>query len=401
MKILQIHNFYQQPGGEEAVLQDEKLLLESHGQVVLRYTRHNDEIQQMSLPRVVRQTFWSPRTYREVRELLRRERPDVVHCANLLHLVSPSAYYAAQAEGVPVVQTLHNFRMMCPNSTFARNERACEDCLGKWFAWPAIQHACYRNNRVATTVLTSMIAYHRIRRTWTDAIDWYIVLSDFSRQKFVEGGIDNARITVKPNFVFPEPQPGTGGGKFAVFVGRLSPEKGITTLLDAWQSLTEPIPLKIIGDGPLGNQVGEAASRDSRIEWLGRQPLAEVYDQIRDATCLILPSVCYENCPKTVIEAFALGTPVVASHTGALVEMIDDGTTGLLFEAGDGTALAAQVQRMFGSRGERLRMGAAARSEFERRYSAEANYRALMDVYQQAIQFKRSAANSSPSALVH
>lgn len=400
MRILQVHNFYQQPGGEDAVLDDEKSLLESRGHEVVRYTRHNDEIKQLSSPSVVRQTFWSKRSFDELRTIIRDRRPDVVHRANLLHLVSPSAYYAARVEGVPVVQTLHNFRIMCPNSLFARNEEACEKCLGKTFAWPAIQHACYRESRLASTILASMIAFHRLKGTWTETIDWYIALSEFSRTRFEAGGLDPARISVKPNFVLSPPPPGDGAGGYAIFVGRLAPEKGITTLLKAWRQLGSAMALRIVGDGPLGEAVGKAAQRDRRIQWMGRRPKNEVYDLVGAASCLVLPSHCYENCPKTLLEAYAMGTPVVASRIGALKGMVQDGETGWLFEPGDADDLAAAVERLPQSAQRWMSFRRAARDEFERRYAPDTNYEMLMAVYEQAIGVHgRSAAERTPATV--
>ena len=391
MKILQVHNYYQQRGGEESVFEDERALLESRGHRVLRYTRHNDEIKHMRLPSVVGQTFWNRRTHREVRALLREQRPDIVHCQNLLHLVSPSVYYAAQAEGVPVVQTLHNFRLMCPNSMFARDEQACEKCLGKFFAWPGVRYACYRDSRLATGILAGMLAFHRMRGTWSEAVDQYIALSRFSRDKFIAGGLDPDRITVKPNFVFPEPPPQNGQGGYAVFVGRLSPEKGVSTLLDAWRLSDAALPLHIVGDGPLADCVASAARDDERIQWLGQQPHDEVYRQIGSAFCLVLPSICYENCPKTLIEAYALGTPVVASRTGALAEMVKDGESGLAFPTGDSAALATAVESVFANSDGRQQMREGARRKFEENYSAEVNYQALMSIYARAIKRKSGA----------
>ncbi len=385
MKILIGHNYYQQPGGEDQCVAAEIALLRAHGHEVVPYFLHNDAIDGMGRLEAAARTLWSRPARREVRELIRTHRPDVAHFHNTFPLMSPAVYHAARAEGVPVVQTLHNFRLLCPNALFFRDGRVCEDCLGKSVPWPGVVHHCYRNSRGASTAVAALLATHRALGTWRHAVDVYIALTRHGRGKFIEGGLPAERIVVKPNFVYPDPGPGAGTGGYALFVGRLSAEKGLETLLAAWKHLAGRVPLTIVGDGPLAPLVAEAAAGDASIRWLGSRPLEEVYTLLGEAAFLVLPSRCYESFGRVAVEAFSRGTPVIASRLGAMAELVEHGRTGLHFEASDAAGLAAQVQRLLADPGERGRMRAAARREFELHYTAEANYRSLMGIYEQAL----------------
>jgi len=384
MKILLCHNYYQQRGGEDESFEAEADLLEAHGQEVVRFTVHNDTVDGMSRWRVARETLWSRPTYARLRELLRRERPDVMHCTNTFPLISPAAYYAARAEGVAVVQALRNYRLLCANALFARDGRVCEDCLGKAVPWAGIRHGCYRQSRAASAVVAGMLGLHRVLGTWSRAVQGYYTLTEFARGKFIAGGLPSDRVAVKPNFVHPDPGSGDGRGGYAVFVGRLAPEKGLDTLLSAWHRLPQPVPLKLVGDGPLAERVKAAAAQHPHIAWLGRRPLADVLGIIGGATFLVMPSIWYETFGRTIIEAFARGTPVIASRLGAMAELVDEGRTGWLFEAGNADDLAAKVRRLWLSRAELADMRREARAEYERRYTAEPNYRQLMAIYERA-----------------
>src|SRR5262249_2273262 len=307
---------------------------------------HNDAIEYMHSLSLASRMVWSRAAGSELRELIRKHRPCVAHFHNTFPLMSPAAYYAVRSEKIPVIQTLHNFRLLCPNALFFRNGRVGEDCLGRSLPWPGIVHKCYRGSGAASAATAAMLATHRALGTWRTAVDVYIALSGFSRDKLITGGVPDHRIVVKPNFVFPDPGPGKGTGDYALFVGRLSAEKGVETLLQAWEGLTGRVTLKIVGDGPMKELVQEAASRDSRIQWLGSQPSESVYALMGEALFLVLPSRCYENFPRVVVEAFAKGTPVLASKLGAMAEIIDDGRTGLHFEPGDPIDLVAKIGQL-------------------------------------------------------
>ena len=345
MKILLCHNFYQQVGGEDLVFNEETQLLESHGQTVLRFTLHNNSIPSMNRLGLAWRTMWNGAVYAELRRLIRQQRPDLVHCTNTFPLISPAAYYAARDEGIAVVQALHNYRLLCPGTYFLREHRVCEDCLGKTVPWPAVVHACYRDSRAASFVVAAMLSGHRLLGTWKRAVTLYYTPSEFTRQKCIEGGLPADRIAVKPNFVSVHPGVGTGSGGYCVFVGRLSPEKGLDSVLKAWPRLGGRLPLKIIGDGPVRDMAVAAAAAHPEIEWLGHRPIQEVLEIVGEAACLVMPSIWYETFGRTVVEAFAKGTPVIGSRMGAMAELIEDGQTGLLFRPGDADDLEAKMRQ--------------------------------------------------------
>ncbi len=395
MKILTCHNFYQHPGGEDRVYYSEAKLLEEHDHQVIRYEVHNDDVAQMGRLQLAASTVWNRRHSRAVRQLIGRERPDVVHVHNTLPLISPAVYGAARAEGVPVVQTLHNYRLCCPNALLFRNEGPCEACVGRVVAWPAVVHRCYRQSRAATTVVAAMLSAHKGLGTWQHGVAAYIVLSEFARRMFVRQGLPAERIFVKRNVVTPDPGLGDGRDGGVVFVGRLSPEKGVETLLNAWDELVD-VPLTIVGDGPLSQRVKAAAARNPAIKPVGHLRPDAVLDLVGRAACLVCPSECYEG-PLVVAEAFARGTPVIASRVGPLEEMVNHGLNGVLFRSGDPQSLAANVRTLLGRPMALRAMRRAARAGFDRRFSAEANYASLMQVYRHAMGLS-VAAEPVPSA---
>ena len=383
MKILLCHNYYQKPGGEDRVFEDEASLLEQHGHEVIRFIRSNDAIESMSRWETARRTIWNRDTYTELRDLIRLQRPAIMHCTNTFPLISPAAYYAARDERVPVVQTLQNYRLICPGALLMRNRRVCEDCVGKKIAWPAVLHGCYRGSRLGSACVTTMLASHRAAGTWSKVVSRYIVATDFARQKFTEAGFDPTQISVKPNFVDPSPPPGDGDGGHFVFVGRLAEEKGLQTLLDAWSQFSGK--LKILGDGPLAGMVEKVAAQNDSIEWLGQQPGDVVQRVVGSAIALIVPSTWYEGLPKTIIEAFSVGTPMIASDLGAMSEVIETEKTGVLFQPGDSDKLLDALRWMAESPNRAKSMRADVRAVFEQRYTADRNYQLLLDIYRQVI----------------
>lgn len=395
MKILQVHNVYQQPGGEDQVCAAECELLTARGHQVIPYRVHNDAIQEMSALHVGLKTIWSAETHSKARELIRREQPDVLHAHNTFPLISPAIYYAAEAEGVRVVQTLHNYRLFCPAATFFREGAVCEDCLHSPVPFQAVKHRCYRHSATASATVASMLVAHRVAGTWRRKVNTYIALTNFSRDKFIEGGLPQDRIVVKPNCLATDPGAGVGQGNYALFAGRLTEEKGVCTLIDAWKQFDSPIPLKIAGDGPLANELRERARNLRNIEWLGRCDHDQVLNLMRRAALLITPSLYYENLPMTIIEAFACGTPVIASGLGALNELVRDEENGLRFLPGDPNDLANKVSQLITAPDRLKRMRGAARLCYERYYTPERNYELLMNIYTNAIQNVKVASGSS------
>ena len=334
MKVLLCHNYYQIRGGEDLSFEDEGRLLEEHGHQVLRFTRRNDEITSLGAVAVSLKAVWNQGIYREVRALLRRERPEVVHCTNTFPLLSPSLYYAAAAERIPVVQSLRNYRLACLNSYLMRSGKVCESCIGRSIPWPGIVHACYRDQRLASTAVAAMLSVHRALGSWKKRVAVFYTPSRFARDKLVEAGLPAERLLVKQNFVHPDPGAGRGNGGYALFAGRLSAEKGVQLLLDAWRRLPEPIPLRIVGEGPLAEQVRSAAAESSWIEYLGPRSQGEVLELMGDAAFVVVSSTWYETFGRIIIEAYAKGTPVVAARLGTMAELVRPGHTGWLFETG-------------------------------------------------------------------
>ncbi|BDA72011.1 probable glycosyl transferase [Rivularia sp. IAM M-261] len=383
MRILSIHNCYQIRGGEDESRQAEERLLREMGHEVEVYEEHNDRIATMNSIHVASRTIWSQEAYQTVKQQLNKHTHDLIHVQNFFPLISPSIYYAAKAQGVPVVQTLRNYRLLCPNGLFFRDGQVCEDCVGKFVPLPGVVHGCYRESQVASAAVATMLTLHRTLRTWDNMVDIYIALTEFARQKFIQGGFSASKIVVKPNFVHPDPGSGSGSGGYALFVGRLSVEKGLDTLLAAWEHLGGHIPLKIIGEGPLAAEVESATKRLPQVEWLGRRPMKEVYTLMGEAMFLIFPSKWYETFGRVAVEAFAKGTPVIAADIGAIAELVDSGRTGLLFPPGDSEKLAAQVEWAVSHPTELAQMRQEARAEYETKYTAEKNYQRLMEIYTQ------------------
>lgn len=381
MRILSVHNLYQVRGGEDECCEAEERLLRERGHLVEVYQENNERIADLGKVQLALRTVWSAEAYKTLRCRLVEQPHDLVHVQNFFPLLSPSVYYAAKAERVPVVQTLHNYRLLCPNALFFRDGHVCEDCLGKLIPWPGVFHACYRESTAASAAAAVMLSTHRTMRTWTKMVDVYIALTQFARQKFIQGGIPAEKIVVKPNFVHSDLECGEGRGGYALFVGRLSIEKGLDTMLAAWERLGGQVPLKIVGDGPLVSQVVEAVKKLDCVEWLGRRSIEEVYALMGEAIFLIFPSKWYETFGRVAVEAFAKGTPVIAANIGAITELIEHGRTGLLFCPGDSEDLAAKVEWALAHPGELTRMRQEARIEFEIKYTAKENYRRLMEIY--------------------
>ena len=384
-RVLLVHNAYQQYGGEDAVVEAEEALLRHHGHAVLRYERHNDDVTGRSRAQLAADVVWSARTTADFARLVQEFRPDIVHVHNTLPLVSPSIYWAARGSRLPVVQTLHNFRLICPQAMLLRDGRICEDCVGK-VPWRAVVHRCYRDSAVQSAAVAATVQLHRLAGTWREKVSIYIALNEFCRDKFVEGGLPAERIRIKPNFVdLPPPAPSPRRG--FLFVGRLSKEKGIGVLAQAVRAQGAPEPVRVAGTGAEQVQLEALGG----VELLGPLSAAAVYAQMAGASALVLPSVWYENFPRTLVEAYANGLPVIASRLGALATLVRDGETGLLFAPGDADDLARKLAWAAAHPGQMARMGEAARRHYEQHLTAPINYRLLSDIYVEAITLNPTA----------
>ena len=386
MRVLTAHNHYLISGGEDKSRESEDRLLTNYGHHVDSYTLDNQTIKKLGLFRTAIRTIWSNESYLDIQKRLRETKYDIFHCENTFPLISPSVYYAANAEGVPVVQSLRNYRLLCVNAYLYRNHQVCEDCIGKFLPWPGIVHGCYKGSQLGSAVVAFMLSFHRLLKTYQKHVDIFVVLTEFAKQKFIEAGLPEEKLLIKPNFVDPDPKIGEGKGGFALFVGRLSEEKGLHLLLQSWQTLSKHIPLKIVGDGPLLKYVQDCIHRIPGIEYLGRKTTQEIYQLMGQAKALILPSQWYEGFPRVIIEAYAKGTPIIASKLGAMQTAIDHQRTGLHFTPGSSTELVQQVEWMLSYPLEWQAMRREARSEFEAKYTADRNYDRLMEIYQLAIE---------------
>jgi len=393
MRILLIHNSYQHAGGEDGVVRAERALLESNGHEVDEFSEDNHRIDSMNRLRLAARTLWSAETWHRLGEIIDRFRPDIAHVHNTFPLVSPSAYHLLQNRAVPVVQTLHNYRLLCPKATFYRDGHVCENCLGRSFPWPGIRYSCYRGNRGASATTASMLFFHRLIGTWNTKIDAYIALTEFARDKFIEGGLPAERIVVKPVFV-PDHGVGAADGGYGVFIGRLTEEKGVHTLLEAWKVLGTRVPLKIIGGGPLADEVKARVADIPGVTYLGRVSDDILRETFSRASFTVFPSLWYEGMPAVILESYAAGLPVISSRLGSMATMVKERETGQFFEPGNAGALVQAVERLRSDPVGYHIMRELARRAYEQNYTPEANYKTLIALYRSLTE-----RNGSPCVL--
>ena len=388
MRILLAHDHYRSsaPSGEDAVFRNERALLEKNQNEVVPFERFNDDIDDSELGKRVRLALegaWSKPAYEELSDLIRRTRPDLVHFHNTFPLISPSAYAACQDNGVAVVQTLHNYRLVCAGALLTRDGHPCEDCVGTSLL-PALRHRCYRGSLPATSAVVWMLASNRRRGVYRRMVNRYIALTGFAASRLIAGGLPSGRMEVKPNFLPDAPPVGRGDGNYAIYVGRLSEEKGVRTLLEAWTRV-DGFPLKILGDGPLRGELEQQARRSALpIEFMGFRPRGEVLDMVAAAEIQIIPSEWYEGFPMVVLEAYSCGTPVLASRIGSLDEIVVEGESGLKFEPGNPADLVNRLNMLRANRSRLRAMRTAARALFEEKYTAARNYSRLLEIYDHA-----------------
>jgi len=391
IRCLFVHNRYLIRGGEDNVVDEEVKLLKQNGHEVHLYEINNLKID--SLSKKIQTGFeitYSQSAKKSLAKELNRFQPDIVHVHNFFPLLTPAIYDACIENNIPVIQTLHNFRLICPGALLLRDGNICERCI-TGSAYNAVVHKCYRNSRLQSLAVARMVSYHRKNNTWANKVTRFIALTEFSKSKFVAAGFPSAQMTVKPNFVnssveleMDSNEAGTNNKNsskpYALYVGRLSKEKGINTLLDAWQNVD--LVLNIAGDNMLENTL---PTTNTNIHFLGEIDNSQVHTQMKNAQFLIMPSICYENLPMVIIEAYSRGLPVIASNLGAMREIVKNNESGLLFEAGNSKDLLEKVNWMIENPEQCKEMGANAKRIYLEQYTAKINYELLTKIYQEAL----------------
>ena len=383
MRILTIHNHYGHylTGGEGNVFDAEGELLESHGHTVRKYIRTNSEVLNASFFKKVKAYWeapWSRKEYDTISQEIRHFRPDVMHVHNFFLIISPSIFRAAKDAGIPTVATCHNYRLLSPCSQLIRNGRICELCLNK-NPWRIMLYRCYRNSVWASFLRYRVYYLSKYKHHWLDDIDAFITLTQFGKNKFIECGFPVERLYVKPNFIsdFSDPKVDYSQKSGAIFVGRLSSEKGLKLLMNAWAKID--YPLAVFGDGPIREEIEEMAPEN--VSFHGTVSHQEVLEYMKKAKFLVFPSEWYEGFPCVLVESLSMGLPIIASNLGAMAEIIDDGRTGLLFEPGNTENLQKKVRKLIEDRGFCEQIELAGRQEYLKKYTPEKNYKILMDIY--------------------
>jgi exopolysaccharide biosynthesis WecB/TagA/CpsF family protein len=401
MKILLVHNFYgsSAPSGENTVYAAERELLRQHGHAVIEFTRHSDEIINRGIFGTIQgalATPWNPFSKRALQSVLEKEKPDIMHVHNTFPLLSPSIFHATKRLHTATVLTLHNYRTFCASGIPMHGDVSCTECLDTQSVSPSLKFSCYRKNRLATLPLAIMIALHRRVKTWEGHVDAFVVLSDFQKDKMAEAGLPAANIHVKPPFYANAPPPLLWEEREpkVIFIGRLGTEKGVQILLDAWKQWGREAPqLEIVGDGPERVKLQKSVKGngiEDKISFLGQLPFLEVQRRLRLVRLLVLPSLCFEGFPMTIIEAFSLGVPVAASDIGPLPNIVKDGESGILFKPGDSLSLCHTMKEIWGRSDQLSSLGQGARQEFDKKYTADTNYEMLMKIYDAAMENKQS-----------
>jgi glycosyltransferase involved in cell wall biosynthesis len=386
MKILMVHNTYQVRGGEDSVEENEVELLRSNGHDVTELKVNNEIINGFfSKLWVALSVIFSISGYKIISRAIEKEKPDVVHVHNYFPVLSPSIFYACKKKAVPVVHTLHNFRAICPTALLQHKGRIVERSIADG-PWWAVKERVYRGSLVGTFFLALMIAFHRKAGTWRRQVDAYIALTEFNKQKYVEAGWPEDKIFVKPNFTRHMSDSLKHRKPYALFVGRLSEEKGVPFLLDAFKDSAD-LELRIIGEGPLESLVREAAN--TNIHYLGKQPKETVFEHMESAACLTMTSNWYEGFPMVIVEAMSCGLPVVVPAMGNMEIIVPNGKAGMHYQPEDKTSFISSVRRLLMDDQFRDDLSAGARMEYNQKYTAEVNLVMLEAVYD----FARSGAN--------
>jgi glycosyltransferase involved in cell wall biosynthesis len=379
MRILVAHNAYLYRGGEDTVVESEIALLQRHGHEVMLYRRDNAELDALPRWQAAMDSVWSKRTVVEAGRLLASFRPHLIHAHNTFPLISPSLYGIADELGIPVVQTLHNFRLLCPQAMLMRNGRYCDDCVGRW-PWRAVLHRCYRGSLAQSALSAGMVSGHRMLGTWRNRVRRYIVLNQMCREIFIRGGLPPEKLSIKPNFVEANDVPGEHKRRGGLFIGRLAAEKGLLTLAQAIRQ-TPVTRIAVCGSGPLQAFVEQS----EWLDYIGYEQGEALRTRIRNAEFLVMPSTGIESFGLAAIEAFACGTPVIASRHGGLREIVEHGHNGLLVTPGNADELAEAIAYAVSNPIQMRRMGLEAYQTYLARYTPERNYSTLMAIYHQTL----------------
>jgi glycosyltransferase involved in cell wall biosynthesis len=392
MKVLILHNRYRQPGGEDQVARAEIRMLCAQGVDVYEYEVDNETVSPL-------ESAWSRDSYEKVRDVCRRFRPDVAHVHNFWLKLTPSVHAACRESGAATVQTLHNFRLLCANGLFLRNSEVCEDCLGK-SPWRGVLRRCYRDSFAASAGVARMIVLNRRRGTWDRDVDAFIVLSQAARERFEIAGFAPERLFLKANFCEDpgEMEDPPSASNMVLCAGRLSAEKGMNVLLQAWKGQVGR--LVIAGDGPERAALERQASELDGVTFLGRVDAAAMSKLYRSARVVALPSICFEQFPRGVVESFAHGRPLVASDIGGLGELVEHDLTGRKFAVKDAGAMAAELRNLLTDPELADRLGRAARAAYLEKYTAQANFASLLRIYEAACEHRRGAHRLQPSEAV-
>lgn len=382
------------PSGENQVFEVERQLLGRNGDEVRLFTRHSDTITERGRLGVLDAAFgtpWRNDVRRDIRAVLDEFQPDVVHVHNTFPLLSPAIFHGIGRRAARVL-TLHNYRLFCPAAIPMREGKVCIDCLTAHSTIPAIIHGCYRNSRIATLPMALNVELHRNLGTWKHHVDAFIALSEFQRKLMIDAGLPASKVFVKPNFYPGTPQVVSWEqrGAYVVFVGRLTAEKGVISLLNAWKAWGGAAPeLRIVGEGALRSELEQMAV-GLPIRFLGQVSSSEAERQIANARLQILPSEWFEGFPMVIREAFAFGTPAAVSHIGPLPSIVEHGKSGIVFQPANPHSLLQEVRTAWETPVLLERLGQGARAEFESKYTEEANYATLMEIYRKAIEVSRN-----------
>jgi len=388
MKILLIHNYYQQYGGEDSVFKAEHNLLENHGQQVITYTRNNMEINNYGIldkVRFIKNTLWSRKTEKDIYEICSLERPNVAHIHNIFPLISPSVYQALHKANIPIVQTLHNYRFLCANGIFYRNGSVCELCK-KGNVLNGVVHKCYKNSYLTSSLYSTVITLVRLLRKF-NLVNKFIALTPFIGNKYVEGNmIPKSKISILGNFIEIRSPISllsqNENSKYALYFGRITKEKGIQTLLNAFEHLRH-INLKIAGTGPYLDEIIRYVQikKLNNIEFVGFQEKKQLVELIKKSFVVIIPSEWYENFPITALESMAIGIPIIASRIGGLPDVVEEGKSGFLFQPKDFRGLMDKIEILFSNPTIQEKMGVYAKQIASTRYGPDMHYKELIDLY--------------------